>query len=282
MEQPSGKIEKLLLAAGLIAALTALGFQHFSPVSRALRDGKEVRVALLGEKSSVLFIYHPSSSTVNALSFTRDRARRGVPASRRACDLSEAAGAVSGAEDAFYISFSSAPDMEVLWTALSSWRAEPRIFFRAAAWARDLRRSGGTNIGAFDLFSLFSEFCRLSSSNFILTESVRQTLPGPEPASDEPALRVEVFNASGRKDMAALAAKYLRGQGFDVITAASYNAREKRTEIHSFSGDASVALKLRSALGRGELEIYARPGEKSVAGAAVILGEDFDESFFTK
>jgi len=108
-----------------------------------------------------------------------------------------------------------------------------------------------------------------------MTELSRQPQEADQPEDDAvPATRVEVFNASGRKGLAAQVSKRLRGLGFDVITEES-RGREKHTSILGFSKEAAAALKLRSALGLEELEIHVRPSRKSVAGAAVILGEDF-------
>jgi len=266
-----------MLAAGLAAALALAAAQYFHPVSRALMAGRDVRVAVLGERSSVLLVYHPSSETVNAFTLGHPKAKAGISGWQRAGDISALAGAREGAapEEMFYVSVSSAPDLEALWGALNNWRAEPRRFFAGAAWTARLARSGATNLRPFDLFSLFKELSGLGSSNFIMTELSRQPQEAEQPEEDAvPATRVEVFNASGRKGLAARVSKRLRGLGFDVITAES-RGREKHTRILGFSKEAAAALKLRSALGLEELEIHVRPSRKSVAGAAVILGEDF-------
>jgi len=266
-----------MLAAGLAAALALAAAQYFHPVSRALMAGQDVRVAVLGERASVLLVYHPSSETVNAFTLGHPKAKAGVSGWQRAGDISALAGAREGAVpgEMFYVSVSSAPDLEALWGALNNWRAEPRRFFSGAAWTAGLARSGATNLRPFDLFTLFKELSGLSSSNFIMTELSRQPQEADQPEDDAvPATRVEVFNASGRKGLAAQVSKRLRGLGFDVITEES-RGREKHTSILGFSKEAAAALKLRSALGLEELEIHVRPSRKSVAGAAVILGEDF-------
>ena len=266
-----------MLAAGLAAALALAAAQYFHPVSRGLMAGRDVRLAVLGEKASVLLVYHPASETVKAFTLSHARVKAGVSGWQRAGDISALAGAREGAapEELFYVAVSSAPDLEALWVALNNWRAEPRRFFAGAAWTAALARSGATNLRAFDLFSLFKEFSGLSSSNFIMTEISRQPQEAEQPAEDAgPAPRVEVFNASGRKGLAARVSKHLRGLGFDVITEDS-RSFEKHTSILGFSKEAAAALRLRSALGLDELEIHERPARKSVAGAAVILGDDF-------
>ncbi len=277
MEQSAGKKEKLILAAGLAAALALAAAQYLHPVSRALMAGRDVRLALLGERSSVLLVYHPSSETVNAFTLNHSKAKAGISGWQRAGDISALAGVREGAapEDMYYISVSSAPDLQTLWVELNNWRAEPRRFFSGVSWTAGLARSGSTNLRPFDLFSLFKEFSGLSSSNFILTELSRQPQEAEQPAEEAgPALMIEVFNASGRKGLAAQVSKSLRARGFDVITEDS-KAFAKHTVILGFAKDPAVALKLRSALGLDELEIHVRPSRKSVAGAAVILGDDF-------
>jgi hypothetical protein len=266
-----------MLALGLAAAVALAAAQYLSPASKALMQGRDVRLALLGDNGSALLVYRPAAGSVNAFTFSRPRRKSKATGWQRALDLYAQAGAAGSPEDVFFVSVSSAPDLEAFLGALNGWRAEPRRFFAAARWGAALARSGGTNISAFDLFSLFSDFSGLNASNFFVAESAKQETDAGDPGDDDsPAPRVEVFNASGRKDLAAAAAVYLRGQGFDVITASSYARTEARTRILGFSKDTSAALKLRAALDLEELEIHVSPAQKSVGEAAVILGADFD------
>lgn len=273
-----------MLAAGLAVSLVLAAAQYLSPLPRLVWAGRDVPVAVLGPQSAALLVYHPSSGTVNAFSFPAARARKNIPPEQRARDLAALAGVqVSSAAPApFYISVSTAPDLDALWGVLNGWRADPRRFLAGAAWARAALPA--SNISPFGMFSLFSEFSGLSGSDFFLAEVARgaaaQEADEPEEAGTAP--RVEVFNASGRKDLAALAAKKLRAMGFDVMTAASYPKQERRTRILGFSRDTSAALKLREALGLQELEIRVRPSQKSVADAAVVIGADFDDGVLKK
>ncbi len=264
-----------MLAAGLVLALTAAAWQYFSPASRELVAGRDVSLALLGERSSALLVYHPFSSTVNAFTLSHPKSRAGSSGWQRAADLAAAVGAGPSGGSVFYISLSSAPDLDALWGTLNNWRAEPRRLLSAASWVSGLRAAGATNLSGFDLFSLFGEFSRLNSSNFILTEVVRRARPDEEEPGAASAPLVEVFNASGKQGLAAQAAKRLRGLGFDVITEASYPTLEKQTSILSFSSDTSAARRLRASMGLEGLEIRVRSSRKSVAGAAVILGQDY-------
>ncbi len=264
-----------MLACGLVLALGTAAWQYFSPASRELLAGRDVSLALLGERASALLVYHPFSSTVNAFTLSHPKPKPGISNWHRATDVIKAAGGAGTGENIFYIALSSAPDLDVLWGALNNWRAEPKRVLPAASWLSGLRASGATNLSGFDLFSLSSEFSKLTSSNFILTEVPRRAL-APEAAQEEgPAPMVEVFNASGRTGLAALAAKRLRALGYDVITETSYPSLQKHTSILSFSADTAAARKLREAMRLDGLEIRVRSSQKSVAGAAVILGQDY-------
>ncbi len=270
-----------MLAAGVLLALAAAAWQYFSPVSREIMAGRDVRLALLGDTSSVLLVYHPFSRTINAFTSTR-KVRRGTPAPQLAGELASAASGGEAEENVFFVRLSSAPELSALWGVLNGWRTEPRLLAGAVSWVGALRSSGATNLSGFDLFSLFSEFSVMSASDFILTDVQRK---GPVPEAEEGGVMraplVEVFNASGRRGLAALAAKFLRAKGFDVITVGN-RAVQKNTGIFGFSADTSAALELRAALGLEELEIRVRPSRKSVAGAAVLLGEDFNEKTLEK
>jgi hypothetical protein len=275
MEQSSGKKERLMLVSGLVLALGTAAWQYFSPVSRELVAGRDVSLALLGERSSALLVYHPFSSTVNAFTLSHPKAKPGISNWHRATDVLKAAGGAGSGGNIFYIALSSAPELDVLWGTLNSWRAEPKRLLPAVSWLSGLRPSGATNLSGFDLFSLSAEFSKLSSANFILTEVPRRALAAEAAQEEGPAPMVEVFNASGRTGLAALAAKRLRALGYDVITEGSHPTLEKHTSILSFSADTAAARKLRESLGLDGLEIRVRSSQKSVAGAAVILGQDY-------
>lgn len=285
MEQFKNGTARALTAAGLLLALAFAAAQHFSPAARLVRDGRDVRVAVLGDRAAALLVYHSSSGKVSAFQFQNLRRKKGASPAERAAELASLA---VGADSAFHISVSTSPELEILWRALDGWRASPAAALRYGAWLRGVAAAGATDLSAFGLFTLLSEFSSLGASDFVLAEAAVKQAPEPEaepaaaPAAAQEAWRVEVFNASGRKDLAARAAKRLRALGFDVITASSYSRNEKHTRILGFSKDTAAALRLRSALGLEELEIRVRPSQKSVAGAAVILGADFDEKVLGK
>ncbi len=260
-----------MLAAGVLLALAAAAWQYLSPASRCIMEGRDVRIALLGDASSALLVYHPFSGTVGAFTSQR-RPERGASPEKRAADLAAAVAGEGAA--AFYITVSTSPSLEALWEPLNGWRADPRLLASAAVWLCRRISAGETDLSWFDAFRLFSDFSGLTASDFILSDVPR----GPAAQEDRAARRtplVEVFNASGRNGLADATAKRLRAAGFDVITVGN-RAAEKETRILSYSRDAGSALALREALNLGELEVRVKPTRRSVSDAAVVLGEDFE------
>lgn len=269
-----------MLAAGLALSLGLAAAQAFSPAASAFARGEDLRLALLSPAGDALLVWHTGRASVNAVSFPAQRRRAAVSGYVRAKELAALTGAPEGGgrEDVYYVSLSSAPELPALLETLGSWRARPALFFRAAAFTWRLRGEGRTNIPPFALFVIFSELSKLGSSDFILTDSPRPLQEElDEPEREERPLRVEIFNASGRKDLAARAAKHLRAAGFDVLTASSYAKIEKHSRLVSYGADTGPAQRLRAALGLAGLEIVSRPAGKSVADAAAVLGTDFKE-----
>ncbi|MDA8242929.1 MAG: LytR C-terminal domain-containing protein [Elusimicrobia bacterium] len=269
MEQSSGKKERLILAAGVLLALAASAAQYFFPASRAVMEGRDVRIALLSDASSALLVYHPFSGTVSAFSSPR-RPPRGAGPERRAAELAAAVAGEGAA--AFYVVLPSSPSLEALWGVLDGWRGDPRLLPAAAVWLGGRVSSGGTDLSWFDAFRLFAELSGLGASDFVLSDVPR----GPAAEEEREARKaplVEVFNASGRDGLADATARRLRAAGFDVITVGNKPA-ERETRIVSYSPEVAPALALREALGLGGLEIRVEPARGSVADAAVVLGED--------
>lgn len=273
MEQSSGKKARLILAAGLLLALTAAGLQYLSPVSREIMSGRDVRLVLPGERSSLVLLYHPFSGAVNAFTVRHRKFGEKGSYEERARRI---AAPVSGEEGpVFFLDVSDSPSLEPLWRVLNNWRAEPRLLLEAGAWALRARSSLPTNLTGFDVFAIFSELASMNSSDFILTEFSRRSAAAPALLSEPSASRrVEVFNAAGVNGLAGRTSKRLRELGFDVITVSS-KPRSARTSLISFSRDTSVARDLQKALGLGEIETRIVTRQKSIAAAAVILGEDF-------
>jgi len=270
----------LILASGLALALGLAAAQYFSPAAAAFARGEDLRISLLSPSRDLVLVWHTGRGVVNAVSFPAAKKRGGLSGYVRARELSGLTGAPDTAdrEDIFYISFSSSPDMGPFLDILNNWKSRPALFLRAAAFTWRLRREGATNIPPFSLFQLFTEMSRLNSSSFIITDTPRprpEEVAPPEEA-DQPA-RVEVFNASGRRNLAARTAKRLRAAGFDVLTVSSYAKIENNSRVVSYGADTGPAERLRAALGLGGIALVGRPPGRSVAAAAVVLGKDFEE-----
>lgn len=276
----------MLSIGGALAA--ALAVAHFlSPVSRRLSANMDVELALLDPERPMVFVYHPGSATVDAMRLPKKAARGAGSAVQRAHSMvSLLLKKDTEVKDSVFYIEARAPELESFSQALNGWRGRPAYLFSMAAWLTGLKKAEGTNLSRHDLALLFLELTRLDSSSFNFADLPKDFFkaggdaePEPEEAGAEelkPAgVRLEVLNASGRRDLAERVTRYLRKKGFDVINFGNYGAVEKQTKIVNCSDNIAAARLLRDALGLTGLEIYSRPEKVSVIHARVILGTDF-------
>lgn len=278
-----------MLAAGALLTLALAAAHYFSPLSRRLAAGQDVELVLLNKERPMLFFYHPFSRTVNAVRLPgRFFAGRGAGGSayQRACAVLRlfSKSGIPEREAPIYIEVLT-PDLDGFEDLLNNWRARPARLVALLRGLRDLKRGEATNLSVHDIFLIALELSNLNSANFIKEDfdDARAAEPpravsSPDIPPGRPITRVEVLNASGRKDLAALVTKYLREKGFDVITFGTYGSDEKRTKIVNCSGNVEAARRIRDALGLGGLEIYSKFDKLGISQARIILGTDFDES----
>lgn len=272
----------VLAAGGLI--VSALSAAHYlSPIARRLAAGSEVDLVLLGGGSPVLFVYHPFSKTVNAVRLPGRTARAGSAYQRAGEVLKAFYGPGAPVREPAYLEVPET-DPDAFEGVLNNWRARPAVLAALVRRLYELKRTGATNLSSHDLALLALELSRMNSSDLIREDldRVRSSVrPGPAetegtPAQVPQAVRLEVLNASGRKDLAVLATKFLRAKGFDVINFGTYGGAQKATRIESCPENIEAARGVRDALGLGGLEIYSRPGQPAIAQVRIILGADFD------
>ncbi len=277
----------MILTAGGLATLVLASAHYLSPISRRLAANEDVELVLLNKERPMLFIYQSFSRTLNAVRLPAKAARSGS-AYQRACEVLKlfSKSGDTAREDPAYIEVAATggPDMDAFEKLVNTWRARPAQLGGLFRYLRDLKKNEATNLSAHDLFLLTLELSRLNSSNFI-KEDFDKSRPGELPEAvaavreTEPAMdlvRLEVLNASGRKDLARLVTKYLRKKGFDVIDFGTYGSVEKQTKIVNCSDNLEGALRLRETLGLRGLEIYSKVDRIGIVQARIILGADFD------
>ena len=284
----------IALAAGGALALVFVAAHYRSPVSRRLAAGRDVELVLLNKDRPMLFVYHPFSRTVNSVRLPAralSGARGGGSAYQRAGEALQLFQPNGGPEQAApsYIEVAE-PDIDAFEALLNSWRANPSRLLQLVRHLVYMKKSEATNLSAYELLLAALELVRLNSANFIKEDfdrsrpagGLRDEAPPAGPAPAQAIVRLEVLNASGRKDLALRVTKELRKQGFDVINFGTYGSVEERTKIVNCSDNIEAARKTRDALGLGELEIYSKFSRLSIADARIILGTDFSEARLTR
>lgn len=285
----SGKRLIIILSLGGALALALTAAHYYSPVSLRLSANEDVELVLLHAERPMLFVYRPAAATVSAIRLPKKMTRGAGSAVQRAHSaLTLVLKRGFGVQDTAHYIEVAEPELERFYEFLNGWRSRPADLLAAAAWLRELKRAEGTNLSWHDLLLLALELSRLNSSSFVIADLPKDYFDkaggGGEPVPGETAAaqpesvpaRLEVLNASGKKDLAERVARYLRKKGFDVINYSTYKAVEKQTKIVNCSGNIAAARLAREALGLKDLKIYSEPKKSAVVQARVILGTDFD------
>jgi len=279
----------MIAAAGGLLALFAVAAHFMSPIARKLAGGRDVELVLLNKSRPMLFVYHPVSRTINSVRLPGGTAgaRGGGSARQRSCEVLRLFSKNEMNDQAApgYIEV-AAPDMDAFEELLNNWRSRPARFLPVFLYLLDLKKREATNLSPHEMLLAVLELSGLNSSDFIKEDFDKSRASGrlqPGTAAEEPGagpviVRLEVLNASGRKDLAVRVTKYLRKQGFDVLTFGTYGSVEKNTKIVNCSDNIGAARKAREALGLDRLEIYSKFSGLGISDAKIILGEDFDES----
>jgi hypothetical protein len=294
MEQSVRKKQVIALVAGGALALALAAAHYRSPISRRLAAGRDVELVLLNKDRPMLFVYHPFSRTINSVRLpgrTFSGARGGGSAYQRACEVIKLfpQNGDQPRDAPGYIEV-AAPDIDAFEALLNNWRSRPARLLPLCRCLLDLEKSEATNLSPYELFLAALELVRLNSSDFIKEDfdkslaagRARDEAPAEEPEPASMIVRLEVLNASGRRDLAVRVTKHLRKQGFDVINFGTYGSVEERTKIVNCSDNIGAARKTREALGLGGLEIYSKFNKFGIADARIVLGADFDEAILKR
>ncbi|OGR43441.1 MAG: hypothetical protein A2X28_00930 [Elusimicrobia bacterium GWA2_56_46] len=290
----------MILAAGGLVTLSLVLAHYFSPVSRRLAAGEDVKLVLLNRERPMLFVYHPFSRTVNAIRMP-GKAARGGSAYQRAGEVlklfpEDGSAPRNGGladtgspENPAYIEAETS-ELDSFEDLIGNWRARPERLLRLGRYLCELKRSEASNLSAYEMTLLALELIRLKASDLIKEDFEKtpareafaaESGPGPLPggAAQAPAAaRLEILNASGKKDLAGSVTRYLRKRGFDVINFGTYGSVERQTKIVNCSDSIEAARLVRDALGLGGLEIYSKADRRGIVQVRVILGSDFEET----
>ncbi len=89
---------------------------------------------------------------------------------------------------------------------------------------------------------------------------------------DGPKARIEIWNASGKSNLAEKLTWILRKKGYDVVEWGNFSVLQKKTLIKNLSGDSKIAQDIAEVMRCGE--IVTRYDAKRYVDISLILGED--------
>jgi len=142
-------------------------------------------------------------------------------------------------------------------------------YFFASFELKDLERS---KIRTFQLPGVYKRAHYLPDFGSIKGLMNRMIPSTDVKVSQGPKVRLEVWNASGKNNLAEKITWILRAKGYDVVEWGTYSVRQKKTLIEDFSGDSKNAQNLAKIISCGE--IVTKYDAKRYIDISVILGED--------
>ncbi|PIS47619.1 MAG: hypothetical protein COT17_02505 [Elusimicrobia bacterium CG08_land_8_20_14_0_20_51_18] len=270
----------LALAAGL------LFFSWRSPLSKDISYGKPFEIAILQGDSPFLVRYDSSSRIFKAFKPNKRIKLKGTNFQKAYNLLSVVYKNGADREKIYFVDASSFSlnGADYLVSFLNGWRKNPAALSGFVKKLFLLKNEGLTNLPALDLINLSIEILHLNTSNFII-EEVDIKNPELEAVEDgetgeglEPAktIKVEIFNASARKNMALKVTERLRARGINVLNS-STRKTQKKTEIISNGENVEKAKAVRDIMDLKNLEIYVKKSRYRVFDVTIVIGEDFDE-----
>lgn len=277
---------RLLFSFFLALAAAFLVFSWRSPLSRDLSSGKPFEIAVLDAEKPFLVRYDASTRTFKVFKPGKRLKLKGTSFQKAYNLISQVYKAGADREKIYFVDVSSAAfgDAEQLVSFLNSWRKRPAAITDFVRRLAALKGGQLTNLQVIDVINLSVEMLHINTSNFII-EEIDIKNPDLEEEPDRPVspagetgrnIKVEIFNASAKNNLALKMTEHLRSSGVNVLNSATME-RRKKTEIISRSENVEKAKVIREILDLKNLEIYVKKSKYKVFDVTIIIGEDFDE-----
>ncbi|MCX5782040.1 MAG: LCP family protein [Elusimicrobia bacterium] len=170
--------------------------------------------------------------------------------------------------------------------------SSPALFFKMPWIIPVINSNLESNLNPWDLMFGFFELKNIKRENIQVfqmpghfkgayfepdNESIKGLFDKLFPSKDislysGPKVRLEVWNASGKNNLAEKITWILREKGYDVVEWGTFSVKQKKTLIKDLSGDLKTAQKISNIISCGE--IVTRYEAKRYIDISLILGED--------
>ncbi len=281
MEQNYFKItkSKLLLYTALLLILISFVFHFTSKVTKALnsKDKISFTIVFLTEKPLIIEI----SESKNTLYMPKrsQKFRKDATNKQKAEQILED---INLETKNFAFVIPSQTDRQTLWQTIKTnmlyKRYNPMIIVKNIYKFSILKFNKKTNLSWHDFALISIRKADLRPSDFIVKQNADEK--DLETDADKPLL-IEIFNASGKKNMAVNLTKYLRKLNddnvvrLDVLRYSNYHKQEKNTKIISHTNRIEDLRNLSKNLNLTNTEIFHKSSGIITSDAKIIIGEDF-------
>ncbi|MFA5161725.1 MAG: LytR C-terminal domain-containing protein [Elusimicrobiales bacterium] len=272
-----GEILGRAIACAAFAAVLYAAAAHLrSDFSRGLAKGRPVQVALLTSPPAI--ISYNSAEGKAFISMARGGAASATNAARAAQALEQAGLRRPDGRVLYYVPCNADRQAAIdgMETRFNNWRARPLLAADFFSGYIGGRLGGRCNIGLADFAGIVMELSRLEWPDFVIAAA---NVPEAPQSAGKP-LTVEVLNASGHKNMAALVTRQLRRISetgplkVDVLRFDNYGELLPHSRIIDRSGRIDDASRLARSLGIVSGRIISEKRGLNFTDATVIVGMD--------
>lgn len=288
-----------VLLSVFIAAFAVILIAHYSsPVLRAIEKADETYIVVLTDP--VAYVQYNPLTEKAAVHFAlindeNDTVETKLEHAKQVFNLNGSVKYLALDEEEW------APFWDKTKKYLHGWRNKPYYIINYINAYFSLYCGGYTNINPIEFYVLSVNLAKLSANDIELAPlpvpvktkrgaktaaqnivSPIKTKLQPEAEHELKPLRIAIYNASGKHDLARKARRSLlklnsgTAEIVDVFKFENYKNREAKTKIINYSGDMRQISKITEFIGMKTIEVYeGKPTVSKLVEAELILGEDF-------
>ncbi|MBT3392873.1 MAG: LytR C-terminal domain-containing protein [Elusimicrobiaceae bacterium] len=271
---------KIFLFTALLFIVLSFIFHFTSKVSKALNPKKDTSFAIVFLTEKPLIIEISSDKNTLYMPKRSSKFKKNATYKQKAKKVLE--DAELGETNFAFIS-PKETDRQTVWqnlkTSMLYKRYNPTILAKNLYNFTILKFNKRTNLSWHDFALITIRKATLHPSDFIVKQDATQK--DLETNINKPLL-IEVFNASGKKNMAVNLTKYLRKLNddniirLDVLRYSNYHKEEKHTKIISHTGRTEDLRELSKNLNLTNTEIFHKNAGSVNSDAKIIIGKDFE------
>jgi len=271
------------LSVSVILFIVTVLISWNSPISRNISSGEKTEIAIINSENSFIVRYESFKKILTILKPDKKIKLKGTNF-QKAYNIMEAISKDNIREKMIYfidISSSGIYTQNLFSNYLINWRKKPFLLINFMWKILEIKKNEMTNFSYFELISIWMELLHTKISDFIIEEvNIKQQEDEYENIaenSNNNDVKIEILNASSKKNMAFKIARILQAKRINVLNISTKNKQDK-SEIISTNENIEKAQIIKEILNLKDAQIYIKKSRYRIYDVTLIIGEDFEEN----